>query len=178
MNLLPQTLKGLIVSKRVGIAIFIAFVLTAVSSRAQSLPDGTLVFSSKPNTVIGNVAKRMASRAQGFSARHTHVGIVFGGRVYHSDFPRVHSFPVGHHKRGESVTYQLPTRNYTPQQIAAMRSYAQSQVGQPYRLRGFLRRDGSEGWCSTFVGQVLNRGGHSINKRDRFTPDNLMRAVR
>jgi hypothetical protein len=156
----------------------LALILSLLSTSASAqLPDGTLVFSSKPNTVIGNVAKRMASRAQGFSARHTHVGIVFGNRVYHSDFPRVDSFPVGHFKPGEVVSYQLPMRNYTPQQISAMRAYAQSQIGQPYRLRGFLRRDGSEGWCSTFVGHVLNRGGHSISKRDRFTPDNLMRAV-
>jgi hypothetical protein len=141
-------------------------------------PDGTIVYSSKPNSVVGRVAQRMATRAQGYRATHTHVGITLGGRVYHADYPRVEAKPIGQFKRGEIASYQLPTRNYTPQQVAAMRFYAQSQVGQPYRLRGFLRRDGSEGWCSTFVGQVLNRGGHSISKRDRFTPDNLMRAVR
>jgi len=150
--------------------------LLATTASAQ-LPDGTLVFSSKPGTVIGNVAQQMATQAQGYSAHHTHVGIILGGRVYHSDYPRVHSYAVGHSKPGELVSYQLPTRNYTPQQIAAMRSYAQSQLGQPYRLRGFLRRDGSEGWCSTFVGQVLNRGGHSISATERFTPDNLRRAI-
>jgi hypothetical protein len=158
------------------VAIILSLAITSTAS--GQLPDGTIVFSSKPGTVIGNVAKRLASNAQGFRASYTHVGIVFGNRVYHSDFPRVHSFPLGHHKRGEAVTYQLPTSSYTPQQIAAMKAYAQSQIGQPYRLRGFLRRDGSEGWCSTFVGQVLNRGGHQITKQQRFTPDNLMRAVR
>lgn len=34
-------------SKWAGITIFVAFVLATVSARAQSLPDGTLVFSSK-----------------------------------------------------------------------------------------------------------------------------------
>lgn len=141
-------------------------------------PDGTLVYSSKPNTIIGNVAKRWAARAQGYRATHTHVGIVLGGRVYHADYPRVEAKPIGSRKHGEAVTYQLPSRNYTAQQVQSMRSYAQSQIGQPYRLRGFIRRDGSEGWCSTFVGQVLDRGGHNITKQQRFTPDNLQRAVR
>jgi hypothetical protein len=156
-----------------------ALILSLIASTASAqLPDGTLVFSSKPGTVIGNVAKRMAARAQGYSAHYTHVGIVLGGRVYHADFPRVTHYRIGDHKRGELVSYQLPARQYTPSQVASMKHYAQSQIGRPYRLRGFIRRDGSEGWCSTFVGQVLNRGGHEIDFRGRFTPDNLMRAVR
>jgi len=157
----------------------LALILSLFASTASAqLPDGTLVFSSKPGTLIGNVAKRMATRAQGYRAEHTHVGIVLGGRVYHSDYPRVVSFAVGTRKRGEVVRYQLPTSQKTTNQVTAMRYYAQSQVGQPYRLRGFLRRDGSEGWCSTFVGEVLNHGGHNISAAERFTPDNLRRAVR
>jgi hypothetical protein len=157
----------------------LAFILSLFASTVSAqLPDGTLVFSRKPGTVIGNVAQRMATKAQGYHSRYTHVGIVLDGVVYHSDYPRVATRAVHDRKRFESMTYQLPARQYTPQQIASMKAYARSQLGQPYRLRGFLRRDGSEGWCSTFVGQVLNRGGHSIDKRQRFTPDNLMRAVR
>ena len=161
------------------VAVVITWMLLVVfaASVKANYPDGTLVYSSKPSSVVGRVAKRMATRAQGYQATHTHVGIVLGGRVYHADYPRVEAKPIGQFKRGEIASYQLPIRNYTPQQISAMRAYAQSQIGQPYRLRGFLRRDGSEGWCSTFVGQVLNRGGHSISKRDRFTPDNLKRGL-
>lgn len=156
----------------------IAFILSLLASTASAqLPDGTLVFSSKPGAIIGNVAKRMAGRAQRFGARYTHVGIVLSGRVYHSDYPVVAVKPIGTFKRGEVAVYQLPTRPYTPSQVAAMKAYAQSQLGQRYRLHGFIRRDGSEGWCSTFVGQVLNRGGHAITKQQRFTPDNLLRSV-
>lgn len=163
---------------RIALILSLALASVSITSTASAqLPDGTLVFSSKPGTVIGNVAKRMAARAQGFPAKATHVGIVLGGRVYHCDFPRVTSFPVGVTKRGEVARYQLPARQYTAAQVAAMTLYAQSQIGKPYKLRGFLRRDGSEGWCSTFVGNVLNHGGHNITKQQRFTPDNLQRAV-
>ena len=151
-------------------------VLLCVSTSYSQLPDGTLVFSSKPGTVIGNVAQRMASRKQGYPARYTHVGIVLGNHIYHADMPVVAI--RNNFKPNEVVAYQLPTRQHSSQEIERMKSYARSQLGQPYRLRGFLRRDGSEGWCSTFVGQVLNRGGHRIDKRQRFTPDNLLRAVR
>lgn len=159
------------------IRLAIILALAIASTASAQLPDGTLVFSSKPNTVIGNVAKRMAARAQGYKATHTHVGIVLGGRVYHSDYPRVATYALGVQKLGEVTSYHLPSRQYTPSQVAAMTHYAQSQIGRPYRLRGFIRRDGGEGWCSTFVGQVLNRGGHNITKQQRFTPDNLQRAI-
>ena len=141
-------------------------------------PDGTIVYSSKPNHIVGRVAQRWATRAQGYRATYTHVGIVLGGRVYHADYPRVEAKPIGQFKRGEIASYSLPARQYTPQQVAAMTAYAQSQLGQPYRLRGFIRGDGSEGWCSTFVKNVLNRAGHNLTYRDGFTPDNLLRAIR
>lgn len=162
---------------RLSAAIAVFSLIVCVPAFGQ-FPDGTLVYSSKPNTVIGNVAKRWAARAQGYRATHTHVGIVLGGRVYHADYPRVESKPIGSRKLGEVVTYQLPTRNYTPQQVQAMRNYAQSQIGQPYRLRGFIRGNGEEGWCSQFARRVLEQGGHNLSYQDGFTPDNLLRSIR
>lgn len=105
---------------------------------SAQIPDGTVVYSSKPGAVIGRVAQRWATRAQGYHARDTHVGIVLGGRVYHADYPHVTSYPIGQHKSGEVVRYETPTRRYTIEQIGAMKDYANSQIGQPYRLRGFL----------------------------------------
>lgn len=156
---------------------FIVLAMLCIPSFAE-MPDGTLVFSNKPRSIVGRIAERMATRAQGYRAKHTHVGVVIDGRVYHADYPQVASKPIGSTKHGEIVTYVPPSQSYTTSQVDAMRSYAQSQIGKPYRLRGFIRRDGSEGWCSTFVGQVLNRGGHRVTKGQRFTPDNLMRAVK
>lgn len=157
----------------------LTLVLAIITTTASAqYPDGTLVMSSKPGTIIGNVAQRMATRAQGYRSQYTHVGVVIQGRIYHSDFPRVGSIAVGAHKRGERADYYVPTRQYTPQQVAAMKSYAQSQVGQPYRLRGFRLRNGEEGWCSTFAGQALNRAGYNIGKSQRFTPDGVLNSVR
>lgn len=75
-------------------------VVFAVNAKAN-YPDGTLVYSSKPGSVVGRVAQRWASRAQGYRATHTHVGIVLGGRVYHANYPRVEAKPIGQFKRGE-----------------------------------------------------------------------------
>lgn len=147
------------------------------STAIAQYPDGTMVYSSKPGAVIGRVAQRWAGRAQGYRATHTHVGVILNGRVYHADYPRVTTRPIGQLKRGEVAHYVLPTRQYTPEQIAAMRAYAESQVGKPYRLAGFIRGDGQTGWCSTFVGEVAKRGGHQVSYSDMFTPDKLMRAM-
>lgn len=136
------------------------------------LPDGTLVFPPEPNTVVGRVARRWATRAQGYPAKHTHVGIVLNGRMYHSDWPRTTTTKI------PKGTYILPPRKYSAAQVQEMTRYANSQLGRPYRLRGFIRRDGSEGWCSPFVKNVLNQAGHNLSYQDGFTPDNLQRAVR
>jgi hypothetical protein len=158
-------------------AIYIFYILLYGTSLVAQVPDGTVVYSSKPNAVIGRVAKRWATRAQGYQARHTHVGIVLGGRVYHADYPHVTSYPVGQDKPGVVVRYELPKRRYSASQIEAMKRYARSQLGKPYRLRGFIRNDGSEGWCSQFVRRVKEQGGHRLSYRDGFTPDNLRHAL-
>ncbi len=152
--------------------------IACVCSQAfAQYPDGTMVYSSKPGSIVGRVAQRWASRAQGYQATHTHVGIVLNGKVYHADYPRVTTKPIGQLKRGEVAHYVLPSKQYTQAELSAMRSYAESQVGKPYRLAGFIRRDGQKGWCSTFVGEVAKRGGHSISYGEMFTPDNLRRAI-
>jgi len=139
-------------------------------------PDGTLVFSNKPGTIIGEAARVSASKAQGYPAKWTHVGIIFDGVIYHSDFPVVTKRTKL--KPGERAIFVLPNRYYTPGEIKTMKNYAESQLGKRYSLRGYRLRNGEEGWCSTFVGNVLNQTGHNITKQQRFTPDNLMRAVR
>lgn len=165
------------VMKTIISSVLLIFISLQTSVLTAQVPDGTVVYSSKPNAVIGRVAKRWATRAQGYAARDTHVGIVLGGRVYHADYPSVTSYPVGHDKPGVVVRYEYPNRQYTPQQIDAMKRYAQSQIGQPYRLSGFIRNDGGEGWCSQFVRRVKERAGHKLSYRDGFTPDNLRRAL-
>ena len=139
-------------------------------------PDGTLVFSNKPGTLVGNIALRSASKAQGYQAKWTHVGFILDGKIYHSDFPVTTTRTS--FKRGEKGIFILPSRKYTDQEIYNMKKYANSQLGKRYSLRGFRLRNGEEGWCSTFVGQVLNQAGHNITKQQRFTPDNLIEVVK
>ena len=157
--------------------IAILFLSIIGSTALAQYPDGTLVFSGKPGTIIGNVAQRMSTNAQGSSSRFTHVGIILGGRVYHSDYPVVATRQVGSLKPKEKAVYVLPSRHYSPQERELMLAYAESQLGKRYILRGFIRRDVSEGWCSPFVKNVLNAGGHRLSYDDGFTPDNLLKAV-
>lgn len=153
-------------------------ILACVSTPAiAQYPDGTLVMSSKPGTIVGNVAQRMATRAQGYKSRYTHVGIILGGRIYHADFPRFGAIAIGAHKRGEKADYYAPTNRYTAEQVAAMKAYAQSQVGQAYRLRGFIFRTDDDRYCSPFAKNVLKHAGHDLTRQDGLTPDNLIRAL-
>jgi len=155
--------------------IILFFLLIICSSVEAKYPDGTLVFSNKPGTLVGNIALRSASKAQGYQAKWTHVGIILDGKIYHSDFPVTTmrtSFKIG-----EKVIFILPSRKYTDQQIYDMKRYANSQLGKRYSLRGFRLRNGEEGWCSPFVKNVLNQAGHKLTYRDGFTPDNLLRAI-
>lgn len=140
------------------------------------LPDGTLVLSNKPGTLVGNVALDSASKAQGYPAQYTHIGIVLEGKIYHMDFPRA-CIRDGF-KPGEKVTYYLPPKPYTQAQVKAMVRYAKSQLGKRYSLRGYRRRDGTGGWCSPYVKDILKQAGHNLSYQDGFTPDNLLRALR
>jgi hypothetical protein len=138
-------------------------------------PDGTLVFSNKPGTIIGNAAIASASKVQGYPAKYTHCGIIFNGYIYHSDFPVVAKRTKL--KPGEQATFVLPNRYYTIGEINSMRRYADSQLGKRYSLRGYRLRNGEEGWCSPFVKNVLNQSGHNLTYKDGFTPDNLLKAI-
>jgi hypothetical protein len=156
--------------------IILFFLLIICSGVNAKYPDGTLVFSNKPGTLVGNIALRSASKAQGYLAKYTHVGIIFGGIIYHSDFPVVTTRTKL--KIGERAIFILPVKNYSVDEINLMLNYANSQLGKRYSLRGYRLRNGEEGWCSPFVKNVLNAGGHRLSYRDGFTPDNLLRALR
>lgn len=150
-------------------------IMTLLSSigNAQSLPDGTLVMSNKPGTLVGNIARRLANGDE-----HTHVGIVFRGRVYHMDFPYATSVPVAKYgKRGEVIDYYVPTSPV--QEAGKMLAAARSMMGQPYSLRGFMRPHRKPGtWCSPFVGKVLNAGGYHIPPSVYHKPQTLLNYMR
>jgi hypothetical protein len=134
-------------------------------------PDGTLVFSSKRG-LVGRIAKRITGGDQ-----YTHVGIVFGGRVYESDFPRATSTPVSQYgKRGTTNDYYVPTRPIGD--INAMHATAQSMLGTRYGLRGYIKPVRKpDMWCSPYVGKVLNAGGQRLTASDYHEPQNLLNRM-
>ena len=148
--------------------------LFAETASAQ-YPDGTIILSSKKG-LIGRVAKRITGGDQ-----YTHSQIILGGRVYESDWPRAKVGPIGHYKRGTTNDYYVPVVPFTTQEVAQMKTKAQSMVGKRYDLRNYRnpssrRTDGT--WCSPFVGQVLNASGRfNLSFNDYYEPQNLIGAV-
>lgn len=153
--------------------IILLLLLVPAIAQAQSFPDGTLVFSNKPGTIVGNIARRLAD-----GDHYTHVGWVYRNRVYEMDFPRALSVPVSQYgKRGTVNDYYVPTAPV--QGLAQMHVAAQSMMGQRYGLRGFLRPSKRPGvWCSPFVGKVLNAGGHNIPPAIYHKPQTLLNHLR
>lgn len=139
--------------------------------------DGTLVMSSKPNTLVGNVAKRLTGGDQ-----YTHAAIVLDNQVYELDWPRARRTPATTYGRPKAIYhYYSPVVPYAPSQVAAMRSSLNSRLGQRYQLRNYLRpgsRATSGSWCSPFVAETLNASGrYRINASVGREPQSLLQSV-
>lgn len=144
-------------------------------SAAAQMPDGTLVFSNKRG-VIGRVAHRLTG-----GEHYTHVGIVLGGRVYESDWPRATSHPVAHYGKFRTTNdYFVPQQLFSSASTQAMRYQASSLMGMPYSLRRFFNphvADDRGTWCSPFVASVLAAGGRPTTPSQSHTPQRLLNAV-
>ncbi|TWT91402.1 C40 family peptidase [Neorhodopirellula pilleata] len=154
--------------------LLVASLAIASTCNAQSVPDGTLVFSNKKG-IVGRVARRITG-----GDRYTHVGIVFDGYVYESDWPRSKRTPVqSYGKPGSTNDYYAPSTPIDRDRLAAMRSQANATLGTPYRLRGYFRPGVTSAgtWCSPYVGRILAAGGSSLSNHDRHEPQNLLRRV-
>lgn len=140
-------------------------------------PDGTLVLSSKPNTLVGNIAKRLTNGDQ-----YTHIGIVVDNKVYESDWPRAKSTYTQYYGKHKTINdYYIPTTPYTNSQVVSMRNSVQQRVGQPYQLRNYLRpnsRRTKGTWCSPFVQQTLNDSGrYKLSNQQGYEPQSLIESV-
>lgn len=154
--------------------LLLAMLLLLASTAVGHWPDGTLVFSSKKG-IVGNVAKRITGGDQ-----YTHVGIVFAGQVYESDFPHARRMDVRvYGKRGTTNDYWVPRHVLDRNTIDKMKSKASSMLGTPYRLRGYFRPGArSNGmWCSPYVGKVLNAGGRNLRPQDYHEPQNILTRI-
>ena len=145
---------------------------------AQQYPDGTLVMSNKPGTIVGNIAKRMTGGNE-----YTHIAIIFDDLVYELDWPRVKN-PVHFSKYGKPRTvndYYIPIIPYTNQQANDMVMYAKSKIGQPYQLRNYLNPNSRKTvgeWCSPYVAAVLKSGGVNITEWEGREPQRILNKLR
>ena len=135
-----------------------------------------IIFSTK-NGPIGRIAQRITGDF------YTHTAIVLPdaqGRqwVYEQDWPRAKKVPLSKYGKRRTINdvYSLPLSG---SQVAAMRSHAESRLGEPYRLRAYFRPGArSNGtWCSNYVGQVLNAGGYNISRQGMHEPENLRQQI-
>ncbi|MFK5173533.1 hypothetical protein ACI3QN_13550, partial [Propionibacterium freudenreichii] len=77
-----------------------------------------LVMSSKPGTIVGNVAKRLTGGDQ-----YTHAAIVVDNHIYELDWPRARRTPVANYGKPRAIYhYYSPVVPYTPSQVAAMQA--------------------------------------------------------
>lgn len=156
--------------------IFFLLLFLSSTSYAQ-YPDGTLVFSSKPNTLVGNIAKRMTNNAQ-----YTHIGIIFDNMVYESDWPRVQRTPVSQYGKRKTVNdYYIPSSPFSKDEIDRMKNHATSRLGEPYQLRDYLRKNSRRTtrgtWCSIYVGEVMNQGRYRFSFQQMFEPQKLSNLI-
>lgn len=133
-----------------------------------------LILSNKKG-LVGRVAQRITKDY------YTHSAIELNGWVYESDYPRVKKTPVWDYGKPRTVNdyYQL---NLSQNEINRMQAYAESRLGEPYRLRNYFRpgsRKTNGTWCSPFIGDILNKSyTYKVNKYESFEPQNLFNTIR
>lgn len=130
------------------------------------MEPGTLIFTDIGGRVLNNV----------LDLNWLHVLIALDGTHYEATWPVV--------KR--SCCYKWRRRVIVPPpwplDEAAMKKFADSQLGRKYSFRGYFvpRLYGkTKGiYCSQFACYTLIAGGAPIRKIDGYSPDTLLRAVR
>lgn len=139
------------------------------------VPNGTLVMSNKPNTLVGNIAKRITN-----GAKYTHIGIVFDGYVYESDYPRSQRVPIHLYGKPKTVNdYYYPVKEFP--NIQAMKQVAIAELNKPYRLRNYFRPRSKPTygtWCSPYVAKIFDDSGIPIPKEVGHEPQRLLNYLR
>lgn len=122
----------------------------------------------------------------------THAAIIlYHGRepwVYEAVPPRIHRVPLGEYlkqmeekkqnerlqRRGFTCFTMQPSVPYTKNELAAMKWYAESQLGRPYMLRGWWKGREVRGlFCSQYVGNIIEQSGLIDSSNFRESPGSL-----
>lgn len=152
----------------------ILFLLLSSTCQAQQL-----VMSSKDG-LVGDVAKNIVERRSGYRPQYTHSAIELNGWVYEMDYPVAKKTPVQYYGKPRTTNdyYQL---NLSQDQINRMQAYAESRLGEPYRLRNYFHPNSRKiygTWCSPFVGEVLNSGGYNLTRDQVGEPQKLYNTLK
>ena len=140
------------------------------------IPDGAVIFW-QGGPLTGPILRHTGSTI-------THAAIVLDGWVYEATTPRVHKVPLDEYmaslraRAGRTAGFSWfmlqPQTSYTPEQLASMRRYAESQLGRPYMLRGWWQYREVRGiFCSQFVGDAIEQSGKIVSAHFRESPVSL-----
>jgi hypothetical protein len=125
------------------------------------IPNGSLLFVENGY----NVVERFTDSS------YSHVAIVIDGVVYEANPPNVRTFPVSEWftnigKANEGVGSPAiveivsPNRPYTQDELTAMKTYLDEQVGRRYSVRGYLRKTPGDGiHCAEMCATALEKAG-------------------
>jgi hypothetical protein len=147
----------------------------SVNGELWSTPsDGSVVFW-KDSALVKPILRQTGSRI-------THAAIVLDGFVIEAVPPRVHKVRFADYVKDMKETrtpgfkwfVTQPKVPYTRTQIAAMTKYAQSQIGRPYRLRGWRKGREVRGiFCSELVADILEQSGRIKSAGVHESPGSL-----
>jgi len=136
----------------------------------QQPKDGSIIIFSN------GIMSRFIQRYTGSSMNHTAIVLYENGKpyVYEATWPVARRMTWEQYKNfiahrqgkrrmqrmGLNVRLMQPVTNFTPAELAAMKKFARSQMGRPYRVRNWLENRDSYGThCSQFVAEVLRASG-------------------
>lgn len=157
------------------IALIASLVVLSTPSVCLAVQDGTVLMMYADN-VVGRVANRITHD------KYTHTAIVLGGVVYEATVPTVKKSPfAGYHGRTEHIFAYVPNRPFSADEVARMKQYAESHIGQRYGLKNYFwknsRPDGRT-WCSEYVRDVLNSSQrYQLSYGQGFEPQTLLNTI-
>lgn len=145
-----------------------------------AVPDGTVIF-----WMGGPLAKPILRNT---NSDITHAAIILYQQgepwVYEAVPPRVRKVPLAEyrqlmevklHERHPTTWFLMrPRIAYTTNELAAMRTYAERQLGRPYMLRGWWKGHEVRGiFCSQLIGDILEQSGRVDSAHTSESPGSL-----
>lgn len=147
-----------------------------------NLPDGTLIFIER-----GNWSK-LIERRTGSDINHSAIVLYDKNKAFIYECAiktGAAKIPIQEYlrllkqesiKKSEmTVIYVKPVQPFAKNQIDKMKQYAESKLGEPFRLLGYYQGKGF--YCSRYVGDILTSGGLILSEEDKKAPINLYQQV-